>query len=156
MSKAFDTLNHPILLQKLYSIGIRGIPQKWFRSYLNNRTQFTVYLSHKSVLRNVKCGVLQGSILGPLLFLLYMNDLTSVCKVCQPILFADDTTLLYNDNNYDSLFNKANSELSDISTWFAINKLSLNVEKTQFIQFQRNKTTTIPEPLTLKIKKKKP
>jgi len=151
LSKAFDTLNHSILLQKLNLIGIRGIPLKWFTSYLNNRTQFTEYLSHKSVFRNVKCGVPQGSILGPLLFLLYMNDLISVCKVCQAILFADDTTLLYNDTNYDALINKANSELSDISTWFAINKLSLNVEKTQFIQFQRNKATPFPKPLTLKI-----
>ena len=143
LSKAFDTLNHNILLAKLDKIGIRGTPQKWFSSYLNNRTQFVEYHSDKSELRNVSCGVPQGSILGPLLFLLYMNDIITVCKECNPILFADDTTLLYKDSDYNSLYRKANNELNNISNWFAANKLSLNVEKTQFIQFNWSKNDPI-------------
>ena len=135
LSKAFDTLNHSILLEKLYSLGIRGIPHRWFSSYLKDRSQFVEYLSSRSEVRNVSCGVPQGSILGPLLFLLYVNDITSVCNECDPILFADDTTLIFHNTNYESLYRAANRELNYISNWFSANKLSLNVEKTQFIHF---------------------
>jgi hypothetical protein len=137
LSKAFDTLNHCILLDKLFSYGIRGIAHKWFTSYLQNRSQFTEYLSSKSARGNVCCGVPQGSILGPLLFLLYMNDIVSVCQQCTPILFADDTTLLYSNTNIDALTNIINDELQSISNWFASNKLSLNADKTQYILFQK-------------------
>ena len=144
LSKAFDTLDHTIMLNKLYKYGIRGLAHSWFSSYLHNREQFTDYLSSKSSIENVSCGVPQGSILGPLLFLLYMNDLTSICKECRPILFADDTTLLYNDTDLHNLIQKINNELKLISNWFAINKLSLNIDKTQFISFRTSVTSGEP------------
>jgi hypothetical protein len=137
LSKAFDTLNHRILLDKLFSYGIRGISHKWFTSYLHNRTQYTEYLSCKSSMGNVCCGVPQGSILGPLLFLLYMNDVVSVCQKCSPILFADDTTLLYSNANQETLSEIVNNELKSISDWFACNRLSLNIEKTQYVYFRK-------------------
>ena len=90
-SKAFDTVDHMILLQKLYHYGVRGCAHDWFTSYLANRTQFVTYNGVKSNLNNIKCGVPQGSILGPLLFLLYINDLSFACTWTFPVLFADDS-----------------------------------------------------------------
>ena len=139
LSKAFDTLDHEIMLNKLKIYGIRGIAQTWFSSYLQNRLQFTNYLSCSSTTETVSCGVPQGSILGPLLFLLYINDLSSTCKECKPILFADDTTLVYQHVDLKSLQQKINNELKLISDWFACNKLSLNVDKTQYILFEKSK-----------------
>ena len=89
-SKAFDTVDHSILLDKLYHYGVRGCAYHWFQSYLSNRSQRVTYDGVKSSLGFIKCGVPQGSILGPLLFLLYINDLSPVCKHAFPILFADE------------------------------------------------------------------
>ena len=90
-SKAFDTVKHSILLDKLYHYGIRGCAHKWLKSYLTNRTQFVTYNSTVSDHQMIKCGVPEGSILGPLLFLVNVNDFPSVCSSALPILFADDT-----------------------------------------------------------------
>ena len=92
-SKAFDTVDHNILLQKLFSYGIRGSALNWFQSYLTNRYQFVTHNGVSSEKKEVKDGVTQGSILRPLLFLIYINDLADVCKCSWPILFADDTNL---------------------------------------------------------------
>ena len=89
-SKAFDCVNHKILLTKLECYGIRGIALQWFRSYLTNRKQYVVYNNINSNLRDITCGVPQGSILGPLLFLLYINDITNASTKLFPILYADD------------------------------------------------------------------
>ena len=94
-SKAFDTVDHNILLHKLQNYGIRGIALDWFNSYLMNREQFVTYNSIKSNKLRITCGVPQGSILGPLLFLLYINDLSTVSDASLPFMFADDTTFLY-------------------------------------------------------------
>ena len=91
--KAFDTVDHDILLDKLYCYGIRGIAHEWFISYLSSRQQSVMYNGHESEFKMMKCGVPQGSIMGPLLFLLYINDLTDVSNFFMPILFADDTNL---------------------------------------------------------------
>ena len=91
--KAFDTVDHGILFDKLYCYGIRGIAHEWFISYLSSRQQSVMYNGHESEFRMMRCGVPQGSILGPLLFLLYINDLTDVSNFFRPILFADDTNL---------------------------------------------------------------
>ena len=95
LSKAFDTVNHSVFIKKLQMYGIRGINLAWFRSYLTNRKQY-ISLGHdlKTGTQNILCGVPQGSILGPLLFLLYVNDLPN-SSVLDPIMFADDTNLFF-------------------------------------------------------------
>ena len=128
-SKAFDTVDHSILITKLNHYGIRGIALDWFVSYLNNRKQFVTYNGVRSSMKTVKCGVPQGSILGPILFLLYINDLASICKKTLPFLFADDTNLFICGDNPDEMVSDLNSELEDISSWLKTNKLSLNVKK---------------------------
>ena len=138
-SKAFDTVNHDILLDKLSHYGIRGVALKWFQSYLSNRKQFVTYNDVASNTKIVSCGVPKGSILGPLLFLIYINDLYYVCKESVPILFADDTNLFYSGNSFDDIAMKVNEELVQISNWLKANRLSLNISKTHYMVFSRNK-----------------
>ena len=126
LSKAFDTVNHNILLEKLKANGIQSENLKLFRSYLSNRKQFILYVDFKPEMKIVKCDVPQGSILGPLLFLIFVNDLSNWTKVLDPVLFTDDTNLFCSDNNIRTLFETANQELSKINDWFLANKLSLN------------------------------
>jgi retron-type reverse transcriptase len=136
LSKAFDTINHDILLSKLAHYGIRGIALEWFRSYLNDRFQFVTYNSHKSPLLNISTGVPQGSILGPLLFILYINDLFYVCKHSSTTLFADDCNIVASHKNFDQLIEFVNHDLCNISTWFMANKLSLNIKKSNYMFFK--------------------
>ena len=110
-SKAFDTVNHKILLSKLYHYGIRENAYTWLTSYLSNRTQYVSYNGSKSTERIITCGVPQGSILGPLLFLIYINDLTKVCHFAKPFLFADDTNLLHHNKDPQILENELNIDL---------------------------------------------
>ena len=138
-SKAFDTVNHEILLTKLNHYGIRGQALNWFRSYLESRKQFVTYNNVQSTLKNIPCGVPQGSILGPLLFLIYINDLANVCKFTMPIFFADDSNLFVNGKNFERIESILNSELEEIVKWLTINKLSLNVNKTQCMVFTRKR-----------------
>ena len=94
-TKAFDTVNHAILLQKLENLGVRGILLNWFESYLSNRSQYVDHSGISSELKYIHCGVPQGSILGPLLFLLYINDLSYVYSLLFSLLFADDSNMFY-------------------------------------------------------------
>ena len=135
LSKAFGTVNHNILLEKLKAYGIQSESLKWFRSYLSNRKQFILYDHFKTEVKIVKCGVPQGSILGPLFFLIFVKDLSNSTKVLDPVLFADDTSLFSFDNNIRTLFETVNQELSQINDWFLANKLSLNVEKAKYMLF---------------------
>ena len=137
-SKAFDTVDHSILLEKLQWYGIRGIPLAWFTDYLANRKQCVTYSGIKSSVSSITCGVPQGSILGPLLFLVYINDLSTVAQESFPLLFADDTSLYYKGKNLNDIAHVINKELSSISDWLAANKLSLNVDKTNYVIFTRN------------------
>ena len=95
LSKASDTVNHDIMLQKLHNYGVRGIPYAWFRSYLNNRRQFVSFNGTISKEGKITCGVPKGSILGPLIFLIYINDLTTVSENYKALLFADDANLYF-------------------------------------------------------------
>ena len=138
LSKAFDTVNHSILLQKLKAYGIQSENLKWFRSYLSHRKQFLPYEDFKTEMKIVKCGVSQGSILGPLLFLIFVNDLSNSTKVLDPVFFEDDANLFCSGNNIRTLFETANQGLSQINDWFLANKLSLNVGKTKHMLFHKH------------------
>ena len=139
LSKAFDTVNHQILLNKLFKYGIRGLALKWFKSYLCERKQFVVYNNVKSTESLITCGVPQGSILGPLLFLLYINDMANVSKLLFIILFADDTNLFLNGKSVLNIIQKMNTELEKIVHWLTVNQLSLNINKTSYIIFSIKK-----------------
>ena len=136
-SKAFDTVDHKILLSKLSHYGIRGVAHSWFTSYLSNRKQYVTYNGTSSATRNIIYGVPQGSILGPLLFLIYINDLCDVCKYTTPILFADDTNLFCNGSDLEALETNINQELTKISKWLKTKKISLNVKKTHYMVFSK-------------------
>ena len=138
LRKAFDTVNHKILIKKLFNCGIRGLELDWFKNYLTNRNQFVVINDEKSHLCPIRIGVPQGSVLGPLLFLLYINDLPDA-SLLYALLFADDTTLLNSDTNLQTLFENTNAEFYKITTFFRKNKLSLNPIKTKFILFSTNR-----------------
>ena len=117
LSKAFDTLAHPSLLSKLQHYGIRGIPYEWFNSYLTNRKQHTVYNSHCSENRQLYFGVPQGSILGPLLFLIYINDIVKCTPFFHYVIFADDTTLVASYSDIPLLINAMNVHLQSMHSW---------------------------------------
>ena len=117
LQKAFDTVDHAILLQKLFHYGVRGIVNDWFSSYLINRVQTTQIGPHVSEKQNTLCGVPQGSVLGPLLFLIYVNDIYKASNKLEFFLFADDTNLLYANKNLRSLETVMNDELLKIVDW---------------------------------------
>ena len=140
LQKAFDTVNHDILLHKLSYYGIRGVMHNWLKSYLIGRKQYTVVNGVSSEPCEIRCGVPQGSVLGPLLFLIYVNDISAVTGDSNLKLFADDTNLFVFAKTYVQLQQKANECLSNLQNWFLANKLSLNIEKTNFTIFaSRNK-----------------
>ena len=141
LQKAFDTVDHAILLQKLYSYGIRGIAAKLLHSYLSNRQQVCIVNGQKSSSKQIICGVPQGSILGPLLFLLFINDLPEVCNF-EVRLFADDACLIYSDVNPTNLQINVNNELARVDEWMKTNKLSINYSKSNYIIFTRKKSQT--------------
>jgi retron-type reverse transcriptase len=146
LSKAFDTVNHNLLLLKLDHYGIRGIALDWFKSYLFDRNQFETFNGIKSELQPISCGVPQGSVLGPLLFLIYINDICNTSDLISFSLFADDTSFIYSCSNVDTAINILNDELVKKSTWMQINKLSINGRKSNYIVFSSppKNTQTIP------------
>ena len=151
LSKAFDTLDHSILIHKLSYYGVSGVSLNWFSSYLNNRLQYTIYSDSCSSTLPLNTGVPQGSILGPLLFLVYINDICSASDDVDMILYADDTTII-KTLDPSSLVNdieNLNSELSKVHSWLLLNKLSLNIKKTGYMIFHFSQRTlnfdTLPD-----------
>lgn len=135
LKKAFDSLDHNILLAKLDNYGIRGIAFQWFKSYLADRFHFVAIDECSSDLLPMESGVPQGSILGPLLFNIFLNDLVNCSNISKFILYADDTTILLNDPNIEHLMSTANAEMCKIYNWLSCNKLKMNFKKTCFILF---------------------
>ena len=128
-----------ILISKLYKYGIRGNSLQWFKSYLVIYQQFVKIHKSKSNTETVTCGVPQGSILGPLLFILYINNLSNVSDVLFPILFADDISVYIEAENESSVISILNKELEKIYTWLKANKLTLNLDKSHYMVFHRGK-----------------
>ena len=134
ISKAFDCVNHDNLLDKLYHYGIRGSVLDWFKSFLTNRTHYVDINGSKSEPYTPTMGVPQGSVLGPILFLIYINDLRNSSNTLSFSIFADDTSLLLSsirDLYYETFIN----ELNKVTEWFSSNKLLLNYSKSQYIFF---------------------
>ncbi len=148
-AKAFDTVNHSILLQKLNHYGIRGTALHLIESYLADREQCVQINGAVSSMEKIKHGVPQGSILGPLLFLLYINDIANCSSILSFYLFADDTTIFFSHKNFQTLQQTINNELAHVSNWLIANKLSLNVGKSNALVFHR-KNSNAP-PLDIKI-----
>ena len=140
LSKAFDTLNFDILLQKLAKYGVSQSSLKWFESYITGRSQrVTLPCGNTSKELEVQTGVPQGSILGPLLFIIYVNDLPKAVPLLKILLFADDTSCLYSSRDESGLFGVMNDQLQKLEEFFLINKLSLNVRKTRAMAFHSPK-----------------
>ena len=137
IKKAFDTVNHDVLLKKLKHYGVDGFVIKWFESYLTGRMQATKLGARVSPLLPVCTGVPQGSILGPILFSLFINDLSCNCKNSTAFLFADDSALYFN-NITRGLYTNVVEDMKIIHEWFRVNKLSFNATKTSFLVFDRN------------------
>ena len=135
LRKAFDTVNHEVLLNKLYLHVVRGVPLALIADNLRDRTQCVRLGNVFSSFRTVNIGVPQSSILGPLLFLYYINDLPNVSKLLCSVLFADDTTLYAAGSDVSSLISMFNDELLCVSRWMRANVLSLNVSKTFAMMF---------------------
>ena len=153
LRKAFDTVNHNILIKKLEHYGVCGILLEWFKSYLNERKQFVFMNGESSDLKYILCGVPQGSVLGPLLFLLYINDLPNISAKLKFFLFVDDTNIYFESDDLLNVEETVNKELKKLYLWLNVNRLSLNVSETHYIIFHPyNKP--LRKHITIKINKK--
>jgi hypothetical protein len=168
LSKAFDTLDHEILIKKLEHYGIEGTAIRWFTNYLGDRQQYVKYNNVTSPFAKIKTGVPQGSVLGPLLFLIYINDIYEATKALDDVLFADDTSLYGEITNFfaqpggrrlppktsahmEILSGKINESLARIVEWLKINKLSLNADKTKYMIFHNTQKMEIYKQLKLEM-----
>lgn len=149
LTKAFDTVSHNILLDKLFVYGIRGNAHNWFKSYLAHRKQCTSFNNVSSPYTLSACGVPQGSILGPILFLIYINDIIHSSNKLKFLLFADDTTIFIQGHDLEDITDTLNTELINVSNWIMSNKLTLNINKTKFMI--SSPLTTQPVHTSIKI-----
>ena len=152
LSKAFDTVDHKIIITKLENYGVTGTNLRWFKSYLENRKQCISYENFYTSHIDIPYDVPQGSILAPLLFLVYVNAHYKTSDVLDPIMLANDTNLFYSYQNIGNLFGTVYCELQKICELFGANKLSLHVTKTNYTSFHKNSTK---EDLLLKMPKLK-
>jgi hypothetical protein len=143
LKKAFDTVQHDILLRKLERFGVNGTNLSWFKSYLSNRLQGVDINGSLSDLKEIIMSVLQGSSLGPILFLCFINDI-HYCTNLSMYLFADDTNALAQGNNLHNLIDFVNIELQKLASWFKANRLAINANKTKYIIFRtKNRTVNL-------------
>ena len=138
ISKAFDSIDHNILLDKLNLLGFNDVSYSWFKSYITNRYQYVELAGIRSCMYKLTTGVPQRSTLGPLLFKMYVDDLTRISTILKFTSFADDTTVLYSDRSLKYSLAAAESELSIIAQWFIANRLLVNIDKTHFMFFASN------------------
>ena len=140
LKKAFDSIDPQILIQKLEYYGITGPFQKIIESYLTDRKMYTTIQNYSSGTRPIKYGVPQGSVLGPILFTIYINDIKNLSKSDEIKLFADDTSIFSTGETYSELEENANKSLNECQEWLLINRLSLNIDKTQYMVFNRSES----------------
>ena len=155
LRKAFDTVDHTLLIRKLKHIGLSEAVINWFSSYLSLRTAVTSINNITSSPKPVTVGVPQGSILGPLLFLIYINELPQCLKHCKSILYADDTLIYYTARTETELQDKINEDLNSLYQWLNNNLLTLNYEKTKFMIFANKKQPTLASTVDICIQTKK-
>lgn len=162
LKKAFDTVSHEILLIKLNNLGVRGPAYKMFMSYLTNRHQIVKLKDVRSSPQSITCGVPQGSILGPLLFLIYINDIHLIGLKGDLTLYADDTALFYSGNSIKSIMDQAQCDLDLLNSWLQSNLLTINTAKTNYIifaaknkQIDQHKDLTINNQIIHKVSKEK-
>ena len=152
LKKAFDTVDHQILIRKLHLYGVKDNALTWFTSYLSGRTQVCRVNNTISSSKPVTCGVPQGSNLGPLLFLLYINDLPNCLKLSVPAMYADDTNLSICGETAADIEKYLNDELENVHKWLSINKLTLNIDKTEYMIIgSRQRISKIPDDCQTKI-----
>jgi hypothetical protein len=149
LKKAFDTCCPNILLKKLNKMGVSGTELKWFSNYLTNRKQFIFLNDVSSTEKGIDTGVPQGSILGPILFLCYINDMPNASSILSTFLFCDDTTLLISGKNLSEIIPILNCELQKVCEWFRTNKLSLHPDKTKYMIFTLNENNINFEDLDI-------
>ena len=153
LQKAFDTAEHDILLAKLEHYGIRGIANECFRSYLSNRKQHVSINIHESSLAPVSYGILQGSVLGPLLFLISINDLNQAIKFCKVHHFTDDPNLFHFNKSVAKLNKLVNQDMENLTVWLNANNIPLNVEKTKLVIFKHQRKKLVTE-IKIKLNRK--
>ena len=136
---SYSASRHLVCYKKLEHDGIRGVTNEWFSSYLKNRKQFVSIGNVSSTIKELLTGVPQGSVLGPLLFLLYINDLHNSVRYAKTYHFADDTSVILSSTSLEILSKRINKDLFNLSNWLKANKLSLNVKKTELVIFRSRK-----------------
>ena len=154
LQKAFDTVEHDVSLAKLEHYGIHGIANEWFISYLFDRKQFVSINGHVSNKASIKYGVPQGSFRGPLLFLIYINDLDHAIKFCKVHHFADDTNLVHFSKSVSKLKTYFNIDMKNITNWLNANKISLNIKKTELV-ILKHKNKKLECPIKIKLSRKR-